>query len=125
MNDQPQVDNPQKPDLGFIAKTEKNLPKLESKKPGLESGSTILDLKKISDEQRSEDDQLVKTLMQGIQDEKPPVSKNSEPKIQQKRNVSQQQGFLMPFVNGINSLMDGIWNALKSLIPMKPQTGAG
>ena len=120
MNDQPQVDNFQKPDLGFIAKTEKNFPELESKKPGLESSSTALDLKKISNKQGSEDDQLMKALMQDIQNEKPlPINKNPEPKIQPKKDISQRQGFLMPFVNGINGLMDGIWSALKSLIPMK------
>jgi len=30
----------------------------------------------------------------------------------------------MPFINGFNNAIDGIWNALKSLVPMKPQTGA-
>lgn len=126
MNDQPQVDNFQRPDLRSIAKTEKNFPELESKKPGLESGSTALDLNKISNKQGSEDDQLMKALIQDIQNEKPPsINKNPEPKIQPKRDVSQQQGFLTPLVNGINGLMDGIWSALKSLIPMKPQTGAG
>lgn len=120
MNDQPQVDNFQKPDLGFIAKTEKNFPELESKKPGLESGSTALDLNKISNKQGSEDDQLARTLMQAINSEKAPaVDKKPEPKISPKKNINQQQGFLMPFVNGINGLMDGIWSALKSLIPMK------
>ena len=53
------------------------------------------------------------------------INKMVEQKTQPKKYKNQQPGFLMPFVNGINGLMNNIWNAIKSLVPMKPQSRAG
>lgn len=126
MNDQPQVDNPQDAKLGLpIEKGENPFP-LDSKQPGPETRSTALDLKNLSEQQKATDDPLIKALMQGMKKEKsplPPIENQPEKKIEAKKNITDRQGFLMPFVNGFNGLIEGIWNALKSLIPMKPQTG--
>lgn len=123
MNDQPQVDNPQKPNNIESTFKKNNFSQLESKQPGPESGSTPLDLKELSSQQEGENDRLVKALMQGIQNENPPtvVDKKLEPKMKDlpKKNISQQRGFLMPIVNGFNGVINGIWGALGSLIPMK------
>jgi len=136
MNDHPQVDNPQ----GIVrSSTEKkrNLFSLNSKQPGAETGSTALDLKNLSEQQKAKEEQLMQALMQGMKEEKSPIppiklqpEKNIEPKkttatITPKNNQLAQRGFLMPFVNGFNNFLEGITNALKSLIPMKPQTGGG
>lgn len=136
MNDHPQVDNPQGIVRSSVEK-KRNLFSLDSKQPGAETGSTALDLKNLSEQQKTKEDQLMQVLMQGIKEEKSPIppmkvqpEKNIEPKKTSatstpKNNQSVQKGFLMPFVNGFNNFLEGFTNALKSLIPMKPQTGGG
>jgi hypothetical protein len=120
MSDQPQIDNPQDINLRFPLEKNQNFSPLDLEQPGPETGSTAFDLNKISGKQGGQDEKLIQALMQDIQNEKPPpIDKKPELKTEPKKNIDQQRGFLTPFVNGINGLLDGIWNALKSLIPMK------
>lgn len=126
MTDQPQVDNLKVPDNMKLPPKENNFSPLESKIPGIESASTPLDLHNMSKKEEDENKKLIEALMQNVQNEKPaapspPTETKSkpEPKIQPKKDISQQQGALMPFVNGFNGLINGIWSAFRSLIPMK------
>lgn len=120
MNDQLQVDNSLVANLALPIEKNKIPFRLDSKQPGPETGSTALDLKRINEQQAATDDPLMQSLIRDITNEKPPPINNlPAKKIKETKLNKQQQGFLMPFVNGINSLMDGIWSALKSLIPMK------
>ncbi len=132
MTDQPPVDNPQSANLGRPVERDPNLLQFKQKIPGDESGSTPVNLKEFQGEQTKSDDVLIQALMQGMKEGRPeslsnqPVVKaqEAEVKVQEPKPPKQQQGFLAPFVNGFNGLLEGIFNALKSLLPMKPQTGA-
>ncbi|MBI5126937.1 hypothetical protein HZA76_00585 [Candidatus Roizmanbacteria bacterium] len=134
MTDQPQVDNLQGANKTPVVEQLPSSLQLDYKQPGPETGSTAIDLRKFADQQKAAEDPLIQALMQGmkknvspqIDNQSAPIVKE-EPKvqIQEAKPVKEQQGFLTPFVSGFNNLLAGIWNALKSLVPMKPQTGAG
>lgn len=67
-------------------------------------------------------------LLENLPKEKPisasPAKAVKKPEQPTKVTINQSKGFLMPFINGFNGLVGSIWEALKSLIPMK-QTGTG
>ena len=109
MNDRPQVDNPQSVSLRPPAENIKSPFSLDSKRPGPETRSTPVNLKDFAEQQTTADDPLIQALE----------------KIEKTKPDKQQQGFLAPFINGFNNSIEAIWNAIKSLIPMKPQTGTG
>ena len=126
MNDRPQVDNPQSVSLRPPAENIKNPFSLDSKRPGPETRSTPVNLKDFAEQQTTADDPLIQALVKNMESEKsPPINNQPVKKIEKTKPDKQQQGFLTPFVNGFNNSIEAIWNAIKSLIPMKPQTGTG
>lgn len=144
MNDSPSgiVDNPSRPDISSRGIHSTPLPDME--RPGKRTHSTPLNHEKMIDlqEEKSKGDELImRALRDSLNNNQnggrpdadriaPHLEKKIEPKkpvvtnISTKNNPALQQGFLMPFVNGFNNIIEGVWNALKSLVPMKPQTGA-
>lgn len=148
MNDRPGADNLRNMDQAPQKITHTPLSNMEA--PGRMTHSTPLNRERmIADLQNpgrsKEDDLMMKALMDNLKADNSPgqempnpsnlIEKKimidqpiEQPKIKKnspKKDISQQKGFLMPFVNGFNNIIDGIWNTLKSLVPMKPQTGGG
>lgn len=126
MNDQQQVDNPPDISLKFPAEEVRTTFSSDSRLPGPETGSTPINLKDFTQQQAKTDDLLIQALMKDINsEESPPINNQPAKKVEVKKISNQQKGFLANFVNGFNNFFEGIWNGLKSLVPMKPQTGAG
>lgn len=141
MNDSPQVENLMRPDVAHNKNNFTSLPDMD--RPGKKNGSTPLGEKmtNLQDQKSPEDDFMMKIFQKSLEDQQKLKEKNINPPVQElvekniepkkpittdtpKNNPVIQQGFLMPLVDGFNNAIDGIWNALKSLVPMKPQTGA-
>lgn len=137
MIDSPHVDNLFKPDVS--PRNVNHTPLQNIERPGNRNGSTPLGEKMMAlqHQESPEEAFLMKSLQESLLDQnrnpksaKPElIEKKIEPKKIDMSNVIKsnpdaQQGFLMPLVNRFNNVIEGIWNALKSLIPMKPQTGA-
>jgi hypothetical protein len=141
------IDNPTgKIDSAPRKITHTPLPNMEA--PGPRMHSTPLNREKmmanLQNDETSEGDKLMmKALMDNLKagDKEPelpnpsssmerkakvnqPIEQPKTINVSPKKDISQQRGFLMSFVNGFNNIIEGVWNALKSLVPMKPQTGA-
>lgn len=137
MIDSPHVDNLNRPDVPPRNLNHTPLPNFD--RPGNRNGSTPLGEKMtvLQQQESPEEAFLMKSLQESLLDQKRNpksdqpelIEKKIEPKKPDasnaiKNNPDMQQGFLMPLVNGLNNTIEGIWKALKSLVPMKPQTGA-
>lgn len=122
------------------------LPNMEA--PGKMTHSTPLNREKmmadLQNPERSEaDDLMMKALMDNLKadnnsGQKMPnplnlMEKKTNQPIQQpklikavsKKDISQQQGFLMPFVNWFNGLFSGLKESIAKVMIKQPMTGRG
>lgn len=126
MIDSSGVDNPPR-SIDFSPHSNNHTPLPDMDRAGERTHSTPLDSEKLNHLQKKdskEDEFMMQALRDSLEDKKNIEPKKTDVINIPKNNLVVQQGFFMPFINRFNNTIEGIWNALKSLIPIKPQTGA-